>query len=413
MIRNRIASGAAAAVLAAALCLGWAAPAEAYFNRGAVSVEVEASELQVHAGEQASASLALTPASDTQLEGCGMPSCPQSCSDSCMDENGQCGCAGKEASEYTPAVVATSSDPSVAVAVADGSSLTVYAKKAGDATITVRASLRQFTDGTDTVEVHVTGRAEDAAGSANAYVEIPAAAEAANVEAEELEVVEKTVMGRTIRYVKLNGAADAAECLREMAGVDGDLTFWMGDTYYQPDWSITFTGTDYAEEDVDEVDAALSTSREASGTLTEPLDGLEGFEIVSLAQSGAFPAAARVYVRADDLFAEDAAVALYAYDSTSRSFTEVEGSDAQMAGAYALFTVSEGGEYVLSADSLAAASAGESGDVAADSAEAAADADEPADEQGAPWAVPAAIAIIVAAAAVFVLVRRRSRTGGE
>lgn len=420
--------------LGLAAALGGAAPvpALAYFNRGAVKVEAAAAQLDVRAGEREGLTLQLTPASDKQAEGCGMPSCPQGCSDSCMDENGQCQCAGREYQTYMPQVRATSSDPSVAVAVADGGSLTVYGKKAGTATITVRASLRQFTDGRATVKVRVTGKASDAKGSPNAYTEIPAAAEASADAGDVLDQTEKTVMGRTIRYVKMNDAADPVARLRDFAGTNGDLTFWSGDTYYQPAWSVTFKGTEIRADAVDGSDPVAEVSREAAGELTQPLAGLDAFEVVRLAQAGDFCAPAKVYVQSEGLFKEGDAIAAFRYDASTGKFSKVKDADAKMMGTYAAFTASTGGDYVISTRDLevdaksAVAASGSiepdacmgdmgSGDATKAAAHGGHDADAGASEAhdaGAPWAIPAAVAVIAAAGvAAWAVVRKRSAAG--
>ena len=119
-----------------------------------MSVALGTTGVEVQAGATASVTVAITPASDDQTEGCGMPKCPQGCSDACADENGQCRCSGPDYKTYYSTAVASSSNASVAVATYSGGALTVYGKSEGEATITVRASLRQFTDAEDTLKVN-------------------------------------------------------------------------------------------------------------------------------------------------------------------------------------------------------------------------------------------------------------------
>lgn len=82
MSRSRIARAAmkiCAVALAFALAMCFApAQAFAYFDRGSVSVALGTTSVEVRAGETASVTVAITPASDEQTEGCGMPKCPQS-----------------------------------------------------------------------------------------------------------------------------------------------------------------------------------------------------------------------------------------------------------------------------------------------------------------------------------------------
>ena len=106
-----------------------------------------------------------------------MPKCPQGCSESCTDENGQCRCAGADYQTYYPSATASSSNASVAVATYSGGALTVYGKQEGEATITVRASLRQFTDAEATLSVKVSGAAAGASSGSGAFVDVPEVAD--------------------------------------------------------------------------------------------------------------------------------------------------------------------------------------------------------------------------------------------
>lgn len=420
----------AAFALVAALGAGVPSPALAYYNRGGVSVEAAVTSLQVHAGKQEAVTLKVTPSSDDQTEGCGMPSCPQGCSKSCFDKNGQCICAGKEYKTYYPTVTATSSDPSVAVATADAGSLTVYAKQAGDTVITLRASLRQFDDATTQVKVHVEGTAADAAGSPDAYTQIPAAAEAGATQPQQLDIVKKTIMKRPVWSVRINDAADPAARLREMAGTDGDVTFWSGDTSYHPAYSLTFCGKDYQKDAVGEVDPSMTVERDASGEFTQPLNGLDGFLVMRFAQQGAFPASAKAYVQASDVFTDDTAIDLFRYDAQTRTFSRVD-ADAKMSGGYATFTVKEGGAYVLSSrdlehdstkavkhDAAAASDSHEDMDMSGmdmgsmDMGSAEDTAAQPQDS-GLPFAVPLAVGIIAVAVVVVALVVRARKDRGS
>ncbi len=337
---------AAAAILACALV---PASAFAYFNRGAVEVSLGAAAIEVAAGQTGSVTMAFTPASDEQTEGCGMPKCPQGCSESCCDANGQCQCAGKEYSTYYPSAQASSSNAAVAVAVCNGQTLTVYAKQAGEADITVRASLRQHTDGEATLHVTVTGEAAAASGGGDAFVEVPEQADASQLD--KLDVVDKTVMNRPIHMVRIGDSLDAQDHLATLAGQDGDVTFWSGDTYYHPDYSLTFKGGDYSASSLFPFSCSLSVSTQAEGALYQALYGKDCFVAVDFAQKGALPAPATVYAYAAGSISDDKDVALYSYDSVSKSFAR-EDAQAQMIGGYAVFTVSEGKTYVVSCRDL-------------------------------------------------------------
>lgn len=327
------------------------AQAFAYFNRGAVEVSLGSQSVEVAAGQTMNVTVSTTPASDEQTEGCGMPKCPQGCSASCTDENGQCGCAGKKYRTYYPSAVATSSDSSVAVATVSGNTLTVYGKKAGEATITVRASLRQFTDGQATVAVKVSGTADGQAAGSVAFVDVPEVAAAA--QEDKADVVDKTVMGRAIHMVRIGDSLDAQAHLAQLAGVDGDVTFWSGDTYYHPDYSLTFKGTECAVDALFPFSAALNVTTQAEGKLYQALSGEDCFVVVDFVQQGALPAAATVYAQVNGAIDDGKDVVLFSYDDAAKAFVR-EDAQAAMVGGYASFTVSEGKTYVVSCRDLAA-----------------------------------------------------------
>lgn len=344
---------AASVVLAFALALSMApAAAFAYFDRGPVEVSLGTENLEVATGQVASTTVTITPASEDQTEGCGMPKCPQGCSSSCCDENGQCGCAGKEYKTYYPAAQATSSNAAVAVATYSAGSLTVYAKQAGEATITVRASLRQHTDAQTTLTVKVNGSDAGSAASTDAFVDVPEAA--ASTAEDKVDIVDKTVMNRAIRMVRIADGLDAQAQVNDYVGVDGDLTFWSGDTYYHPDYSLTFKGTDIAAGAPELSSCRLSVSTKAEGTLYQALSGKDCFVAVDFDHKGALPAPVTVYALANGAISDGQAVALYSYDAQTKSFV-AEDATASMVGGYATFTVAEGKTYVVSCTDLTTA----------------------------------------------------------
>ena len=129
---------------------------QAYFNRGTVGVSVGKGSVSVEAGSNTSVSVSLTPASDSQLPGCGMAECPQICGEKeCLDANGQCTCNGKTYQTYHTSVSVSSSNTSVATASYSSGTLTVHGVSEGTAVITLTAALRQFSSGTTSVTVNV------------------------------------------------------------------------------------------------------------------------------------------------------------------------------------------------------------------------------------------------------------------
>lgn len=412
-------------VLALALSM-LPAQAYAYYNRGSVSVALGTTAVEVQAGATASVTVAITPASDDQTEGCGMPKCPQGCSESCADENGQCRCSGSEYATYYPSAVATSSNANVAVAAYSGGALSVYGKTEGEAVITVRASLRQFMDAEATLKVTVSGTAEGAAAGSSAFVDVPETASAQ--QEDKADVVEKTVMGRPVHNVRIGDSCDVEGQLARMAGVDGDVIFWQGDTYYHPTYSLTFNGTTYGEGDIAPFDVGLDVSTEARDALNQPLDGVSNFVVADFAQKGPLFAPVTVYALAEGALSDGEAVALFSYDDAAKAFVK-EDASASVSGGYAVFTVQEGKTYVASSRDLTTeaktivtggASSMQDGGSCCDPAPAAASQDDMPSccESSAAQTVPpfafvaagvvAAAVVIAAVVAVVVLRRRRA-----
>lgn len=154
--------------LAVSMFLLLSLPAAAYFDRGTMSVSLGQSSLSVTQGATGSVSVAVSPASDMQLPGCGMAECPQSCGEKdCLDENGQCTCAGTTYVEYKTSITTSSSNAGVAEAsYTKAGVLVVFGKNPGTATITVTASMRQFKASSATLVVTVTEK-KSGAGDEN------------------------------------------------------------------------------------------------------------------------------------------------------------------------------------------------------------------------------------------------------
>ena len=130
--------------------------AYAYFDRGPVGLSVSQGAVSMTSGEGYMVSVSVSPAADEQLPGCGMAECPQTCGDlGCLDARGQCTCAGTTYSTYYPTVSASSSNSSVAAVSYANGALSITGISPGSATITIYASLRQFTDSQAYVQVTV------------------------------------------------------------------------------------------------------------------------------------------------------------------------------------------------------------------------------------------------------------------
>ncbi len=342
-----------------------------------------------------------------------MAMCPQSCASSCADENGQCTCLGTEYQTYYPTAVASSGDSSVAMATYDNGVLTVYGRAEGETDVTVRASLRQFTDGEATVHVQVEGTADGSEDEvSDAVIDVPQ--EAATPD-DRQDVSDKTVMGRTIRNVRITDGLDAAAYLDEMAGVDGEIVFWSGDTYYHPDYSVTFVGDEYTADDVTSYDPALTVLLEPGGTLYQMLDGLDDFVIVDFAQRGDLPSTATVYADAKGTLEDGDGVRLFSYDEADKSLV-LEDQEATVTGGYVSFDTDTGKTYVVSSrDLIADANSAVSDNSATGQASQGDTSNTTSTDQSTripPFVIVLIVAVIIAIVIVCVVVallRRRSR----
>ncbi len=143
-----------------AFLLSCAVSALAYFDRGPVTVTVGQSAVTVEQGGEVTVSVTVTPSSDSQLPGCGMPECPQSCGEkNCLNEDGECMCNGLEYKTYYADVKTESSNTAVATASYGNGTIAIRGVAAGEATITVTGMLRQYTQDSKTIKVTVNEKA--------------------------------------------------------------------------------------------------------------------------------------------------------------------------------------------------------------------------------------------------------------
>lgn len=140
-------------------------PSFAYFNRGAVSMQLGQTSVSVQEGKSVSVSVTVNPISEQQLPGCGMPECPQSCGNTgCLNEYGECTCGGTTYQIYYSDVKAVSGNSSVASASYANGTLTIRGVSAGTTNITVTGSMRQYTDTSQTISVTVTSSGSKTSG---------------------------------------------------------------------------------------------------------------------------------------------------------------------------------------------------------------------------------------------------------
>ena len=328
----------------------------------------------------------------------------------CMNAIGQCGCAGKEMATYYPTAIATSSNSGVALAVYRAGRLSVFGRSAGTAVITLRASLRQFTDTEVTLDVIVEGEAGASDGMVvpPEFLEMPD--EALLTGDDRQDLVEKTAMGRPIRFVRIGGDANPEEVLASLVGTDGETTFWYGDTLHQPEYSLLVMAEDCTESDAQKeagypADAfALDVTTVPEGVLTQALTGLDSFVGVSFAGDAPLPCKTTIYANAHGVLVEGTPVSLYSYDEAAKSFVE-ETEPAEVAGAYIKFTVDQKKTYVVSSRDLVVEA-----NTIVDAGTPLAQSEDGAMGSTLPIAIPIAVIVIALGAVIaFVLVRTRKK----
>lgn len=144
-------------------------PVAAYYNLGTVDLQLGMTTVNLNVGKSTTISAVASPTYSDQTLGCGMEECPQVCGTTCADANGQCQCAGPGYSRYYSAVVATSGNSQIATAKYSGGIITIYGQSVGSTTITVDASLREYTNAPrQTIKVTVTKSGAQSTGGAGA-----------------------------------------------------------------------------------------------------------------------------------------------------------------------------------------------------------------------------------------------------
>ena len=161
-MRNKIRKVLSVCLLACLIAGTGSMESKAYFQRGPVNVSVGKSSVSIKQGQSETVSVSFSPSKSSQLPGCGMAECPQSCGEKeCLDENGECTCNGTTYKTYYAFATVLSSNTSVATAEYGNGSVRINGISAGTATITVVASLRQFSSTSATIKVTVSKAAEE------------------------------------------------------------------------------------------------------------------------------------------------------------------------------------------------------------------------------------------------------------
>ncbi|SDB22273.1 hypothetical protein [Eubacterium oxidoreducens] len=359
-----------AGLLCMLLILGTARPAFAYFDRGNVTVTLGKNEATVTAGDTLNVSVSLTPVSARETEGCGMADCPQNCGDGCLDENGNCTCNGTEYTTYYTDVTVSSSNTSVANASYNNGNLVIKGIGAGSATITVTGSLRQYTDGSDTIKVTVSKASSassssdsskkkndsDSSSSNKKKVKVGDSSDnedfaSSSEEADEEDSTEQsekkdsniTVIDSdkgTVYQTAITGKKQGKKIIKKIYGKKAYGLFQYTDDQDQLLYSYEFYGKDLTAKN--SINMAITVSNSVSSDY-----GLDASAIsFDISKEDAFPGKAEVSLRVTDYYADESLVDLYRIDDTQTPVLLAENLSVQ--SGYVTATLIEGGTYLLS-----------------------------------------------------------------
>jgi hypothetical protein len=249
----------------------------------------------------------------------------------------------------------------------------------GSATITLTATLRQFSASSTTIAVVVsdspsqgmtpgTGGSSTttntttnpgAGGGDNTVVARPTDyAQAAPENQGQDDSGEDVVIemgGRVARLTPLRADTDVIAKLREVAGTNERLTFWYGGTIDRPDYSWTFSGEALSNSVLDTFDALdlmISVSERGNGLVATLLKGTSKTLVLDFAFEGTLPAPATLYVAAQAGMAPEDALDLYIYDAQANGFRHVLKGLAVQSG-YIAFEIDHCSIWAISAENLA------------------------------------------------------------
>ena len=292
----------------------------AYFQRGSVGVYAGQSSVSVSQGGSAAVSLSFSPASSSQLPGCGMAECPQICGEKdCLDANGECQCGGGGYTTYYASAVAYSSNTSVATASCSGSTVYISGISPGSATITVTASLRQFTSTSTSIYVTVSGSTQSTTQATTASSGQVSAKSVKKNKSKKNKNDETDTEGTTktvdsdrgkISFVMIPDGKTGKDALESIKGKDGFVDFQKKDDADTILYAWEFAGKDVT--DPRDMDLNLEFSQEAFkgckyGSKSDSL-------YIQRGDKEALPGKAGTYIRVADWFKDSDKLYLYSFD---------------------------------------------------------------------------------------------------
>ena len=292
----------------------------AYFQRGSVGVYAGQSSVSVSQGGSAAVSLSFSPASSSQLPGCGMAECPQICGEKdCLDANGECKCNGTTYTTYPAYAEAYSSNTSVATASCSGSTVYISGISPGSATITVTAYLRQFTSTSTSIYVTVSGSTQPTTQATTASSGQVSAKSVKKNKSKKNKKDETETEGTTktvdsdrgkISFVMIPDGKTGKDALESIKGKDAFIDFQKKDDADTILYAWEFAGKDVT--DPRDMDLNLEFSQEAFkdckyGSKSDSL-------YIQRGDKEALPGKASTYIRVADWFKDSDKLYLYSFD---------------------------------------------------------------------------------------------------
>lgn len=334
----------------------------AYFNRGYVNVSAGRSSVSVTQGSSASVSVSFSPSSSSQLPGCGMAECPQICGEkNCLDANGECMCSGTTYQTYYPTASVSSSNTSVATASYGGGAVYISGISPGSATITVRASLRQHTSTSTTINVTVGKKSETASSgsssSGGSSGEVSAKAvdkknskdkKNKNDESTKAQANGETIKSDrgTINFVQISDGKMGKDALEKIMGKKEYVDFQKKDETDTVLYAWEFLGTDLKE--ARNMNLNLEFSRKAFEGCKY---GSENNSVyVKRSDEEALPGKASTFIRVTDWFKDSDKLYLYSFNDDDG--VKMMESDLSVENGYVSATTMYGEEsqYILSTE---------------------------------------------------------------
>ncbi|MGI6720986.1 MAG: hypothetical protein ACOX4I_00290 [Anaerovoracaceae bacterium] len=344
--------------------------AMAYFDRGDVALSVGRSAVTLDRGGSINVSVTASPAYDDQTQGCGMAECPQSCGEkNCLDDRGNCTCAGTEYTRYYTSFKVASSNNSVASAKYTGGAVKISALGAGSATISVTASLRQYTSMSKTIKVTVSksdssfsgggsggssasgGTRDSAAAVDNGGTSSAATPQQKKAAAKKKAAASKKVIKSkkgTVISEDIIDYAQGSDIFRQIKGKDEYAIFNKKDEAGSIEYSWRFYGRDI--KTTDDVDLNISLSDKAGEKVADTTHGKEAM-YMTFAEQGSFPGKAEISARLTDNISNADKVYFYEYNA-GRGRAVRSGKSLNVENGYAGRTMSHGGTYIMTAEEI-------------------------------------------------------------